>query len=725
MEVSVAIARSISLFLCLIFITACTGTPPTLPKTITDNPSVSSQTPSLTGEADIIFTNGTILTMDKANPIVEGIAIKGNKILAVGTNEEVFKQRGNNTLLVSLGGRTLMPGFVDTHSHIIYSSHNNGDFSKFQEMAIRGGITTETEMTVTPELMNQMLGYENAGLIRLRYNTYLAYNNACGEPFDRNWYKTYAQGENVSAHIRNQGVKVFSDGGACNVPAVTFEYPGGYGQGDLYMTPDQLTATVREIQATGHQVAVHALGDRAIQEAQNAIAAALNGAPNTYRHRIDHNAILHDNLLPRYNEVGIVPVIFGSYPTCWRINPTSRFKYVVPANLGTWEWPWRALLDANPGVKAAWHSDFPVFPDISPMAHLYGFVTRNQVAADGSICQAPDWLKAGAITADEALHIMTINSAYALFRDDEIGSLEAGKLADMVILSDNPLQVQPEAIKDINILMTMIDGKVEYCASGFEALCPSASASSTSATLIGFIDVPAAGDTVSGTIEIAGWALDEVKMDRVEIYLDGQYLGNAAYGNSRPDVDHDYPGRPGAPHFGYMYRLDSTSFSNGPHKIEAIAVNAAGVKQALTPDPLVFTIANSMATPAQNGRVMASTALPDSPALNAIDGNTETIWSSGAYAPQWIQIDLGKPTTVSVIRLITSQYPEGETIHQIWVGPDPNGLVLMHEFKGNTKDPDTLEFKPPSPLMNVRYIKILTTQSPSWVAWREVEIVTP
>ncbi len=267
-------------------------------------------------------------------------------------------------------------------------------------------------------------------------------------------------------------MKIFADGGSCNVPAVSFEYPGGYGQGDLYFTQEQMTQAVARAQADGYQVAVHALGDRAIEQVMNAIAAVLKGAPNKLRHRIEHNAVVRPDMAGRYNEIGIVPTFFGEYVTCSRTDPNSHFKYVVPEQLGIEEWPYRSILDANPGIRAAWHADYPVFQHMEPMRHLYGFVTRNEMADDGSVCTAPDFLKHGAITADEALHIMTINSAYALFRDDEIGSLEPGKLADLVILSDNPLQVQPEAIKDIQVLVTMIGGKVEFCGDGFQALCP-------------------------------------------------------------------------------------------------------------------------------------------------------------------------------------------------------------------------------------------------------------
>jgi predicted amidohydrolase YtcJ len=578
------------------------------------NPTGSPQA-VLNGEAEVIFSGGTILTMDAANTIGEAIALKGNQILAVGTNEQVQKQRGTNTQLIDLQGRTLMPGFIDAHNHMGQSAQ--GDAAKFQQLqdeALRGGITTTTEMYVDPTVLDQLKGFDQSGLMSLRWNVYLLYNTNCGDPVDPNWYKTYKQGEQISAHIRNQGVKVFSDGGSCHVPAVSFEYPNGNGHGDLFMTPDQLSTAVQEIQNAGYQVAIHALGDRAVEESQNAIAGALNGTPNTFRHRIEHNAVLHDTLLPRYDQIGILPVIFGAYPTCWRDNPSSQFKYAVPTDLGTWEWPWRLLLDANPGIKAAWHSDYPYVGSTRAMDHLYGYVTRNQVAADGSICQAPDWLKQGAITVDEALHIMTIHSAYALFREKEIGSLETGKLADLVILSDNPTKVQPEAIKDINVLMAMVDGKAAFCAAGFESFCPSS--------------VPAAASPTQA---------------------DAQAIGGIT--------------------------------------------------------------------------ATASAAMPDHPPSAAIDGSADTWWSAGDGPVQWIQLDLGQPQTVSGIRLTISQYPDGETDHQVWAGPDPDSLQLVAELSGYTRDPDVLTWLPPSPLANIRIIKVVTVKSPSWVAWREIEVM--
>ncbi|MEW6093020.1 MAG: discoidin domain-containing protein [Chloroflexota bacterium] len=120
--------------------------------------------------------------------------------------------------------------------------------------------------------------------------------------------------------------------------------------------------------------------------------------------------------------------------------------------------------------------------------------------------------------------------------------------------------------------------------------------------------------------------------------------------------------------------------------------------------------------------VTASSSLPDAPAVNAVDGSPDTVWNSGADPDQWIQLDLGTPTTIQAIRLLVSQYPAGDTVHQIWAGADPDNLTLLHEFRGFTNDGDLLEFIPIIPPTNIQFIKIITTQSTSWVAWREIEV---
>jgi predicted amidohydrolase YtcJ len=125
-------------------------------------------------------------------------------------------------------------------------------------------------------------------------------------------------------------------------------------------------------------------------------------------------------------------------------------------------------------LHVTWHGDDPWIGPVSPILELHNMITRTEIDADGvSLCQPPDWLAATALTVEEALPLMTREAAYAIFREEEIGSLKPGKLADLIILSNNPLAVDPDAIKDITLSMTMVGGQVVYCAPGQETLCPS------------------------------------------------------------------------------------------------------------------------------------------------------------------------------------------------------------------------------------------------------------
>ena len=72
---------------------------------------------------------------------------------------------------------------------------------------------------------------------------------------------------------------------------------------------------------------------------------------------------------------------------------------------------------------------------------------------------------------EEALQLMTIEAAYALFMEEKVGSLKPGKFADLIVLSANPVRIDPDSLKDLKVLVTMVGGRVEYCASGYEQLC--------------------------------------------------------------------------------------------------------------------------------------------------------------------------------------------------------------------------------------------------------------
>lgn len=110
----------------------------------------------------------------------------------------------------------------------------------------------------------------------------------------------------------------------------------------------------------------------------------------------------------------------------------------------------------------------------------------------------------------------------------------------------------------------------------------------------------------------------------------------------------------------------------------------------------------------------------------AVDGDLGTLWSAGDFPSQWIEIDLGEASDIAEIRLAPSQYPAGETTHRLYVrGPGTaDAYELVHTFQGYTEDSQLLVFTPEEPLTSIRSIRIETVASPSWVAWREIEVLS-
>lgn len=557
--------------------------------------------------ADLIFYNGQLITIEVEQPTAEAIAIADDKILAVGSDAEILALAGAETILVDLENRALMPGFVDAHTHIF----NNSDFwnaskESVQQISIENGFTTVANMYSPPDFLAEIEQLAAEDKLRLRTSLYLNYTTNCGEVLGH-WYRGMAPSRDPNLKLRILGIKIFTDGGSCGRPAIGFEYADTGGHGDLFLEAEFLNEAVQEVHDMGFQVGIHAQGDLAIEQALDAIELAVDGEPNIQRHRIDHNAYILDEQLSRYSGIGIVPVIFGAYFTCHGLN-SGRYAEVFGEENLWWLEHWRRFVDANPGLIIAWHGDDPGVPPMSPILELYGFVTRNEVNFEtGEVCEAPDWLKETTITVEEALKIMTMGSAYALFMEDAVGSLKPGKFADFVILTDSPLAVELEQIRDIEFLATYIGGNLEYCNSRDETFCYSLGA------------------------------------DDINIAL----------------------GKP----------------------------------------------------------VQASQALSENPPEMAVDGDINNWWGAGDHPPHWIEVDLGSPQDISRIKLVASQDPPGNTQHFISGRTSlDEPFRLLHQFNQFTRDLDELEFAPTSPWQEIRYIRVETLTSPSWVSWREIEV---
>ena len=399
-------------------------------------------------------------------PQAQALAILGQDIRAVGSNEEVLDLRGPETQAIDLGGRALLPGFVDTHTHLFNDAnqHLGLTLEEAQVVGLQGGTTAIADMFVHQGFLREMEVFEREGKLKIRTSLYLRYNWHC-EVFG-DWYMDHPPILATDQMLRIPGVKIFEDS-VCNGgkgSAWSLEFPGGY----LSLTEEELTNVVAQLQNAGYQAAIHAIYDRSVETVLTAIENALAGAPNTYRHRIEHDALIRPDLLARYGEVGVIASIPNS-SACWS---EAMIDDRGGATTRSWFTPWRSLLDANPGLPVAWQSDLPWW-GLGPITGLYSLTTRSQIGLDGvSVCQAPDWMLDEAITIEQALRMMTIDAAYALFMEEKIGSLKPGKFADMVVFSENPLTVNPDSLIDLEVLMTMVGGQVEYCAPGHEMRCP-------------------------------------------------------------------------------------------------------------------------------------------------------------------------------------------------------------------------------------------------------------
>ncbi|HEX7001806.1 MAG TPA: discoidin domain-containing protein [Trueperaceae bacterium] len=143
---------------------------------------------------------------------------------------------------------------------------------------------------------------------------------------------------------------------------------------------------------------------------------------------------------------------------------------------------------------------------------------------------------------------------------------------------------------------------------------------------------------------------------------------------------------------------------------------------ALHPDPCA-TVVVPNPNLAYGRPVTASAELAGEPAANAVDG-TGMQWGSGADAPQHIEIDLGEGTLVGTVLLKVAQFPEGATVHEVYGGPTSPAGTLLHTFAQETAEGDVLRVDFPIPV-ELRYVRVLTTSSPSWVAWQEIEVYAP
>src|SRR5579862_3108580 len=219
-------------------------------------------------------------------------------------------------------------------------------------------------------------------------------------------------------------------------------------KGNITETQADLNAWIERVHRAGIQVNCHANGDVAIDMFMTAVERAQKVFPRAdTRPKITHCTLINDDLVRRIKAAGAVPAMFTSYA----FYNTDKFHFYGEEMMKHCM-AYRSMIDA--GVQVAAGSDFSPGP-FAPLMGMQGMVTRT--GWDGQT-----WGANQSITVDEAIRVNTMNGAYNSHEEAIKGSITPGKLADFVVLADEPHTVAKEKIKDIVIVRTVVGGKTVY-----------------------------------------------------------------------------------------------------------------------------------------------------------------------------------------------------------------------------------------------------------------------
>lgn len=535
--------------------------------------------PAHGGSADLVIVNAGVRTMRPDNRIAEAVAVKGNRIVAVGSNAEIRSLADARTKTIDAGGRLVLPGFNDSHVHflegggqlagvqlrdartpaefadrirqfvaktppgrwILHGSwdHENwpgtplptrdlidaftpenpvlvsrldGHMALANSLALKlAGVTRETQDPPGGLIVRDSKTGEPTGVLKdaalglvgkvvppPSFEENLAALKAASDlaasvgvtsvqdmtpgPLEMRMLQTLqAQGGLKTRHYTALGLsewtqladlnlpaafgserlrigilKAFADGSLGSRTAWLFapyrDDPATSGLARAEMTNGAMLERIRSADRAGLQVAVHAIGDRANAEMLAIYAQVTADNPKRDRRfRIEHAQHLRPEDIPRFARAQVIASMQPIHEVDdgrWaekRIGmPRCRSSYC-----------WRSLLDS--GAKLAFGTDWPVAP-LDPLQGLWAAVTRR--TADGK--HPEGWIPEQKITIEEAVRAYTLGSAYAEFQEQEKGTIEPGKLADLVILSKDIFRIQPKEIADTHVLLTVMDGRVVF-----------------------------------------------------------------------------------------------------------------------------------------------------------------------------------------------------------------------------------------------------------------------
>lgn len=319
------------------------------------------------------------------------------------------------------------------------------------------GVTSLSEMSAddyTDIIYNKYKVFEKMasdGRLTSRVHVFTKFMRMTDFKTARKWQEEF----NTTPYFEITGVKGFLDGVTSTYTGLLLEpytdRPDTVGEGVPFAGQKELNESVIAANGSGLPVRIHCIAEGSVRMALDAFQASLkvngqHGLINT----IEHIETIHPDDIPRFAELGVVASMQGEHL------PLEMNEKVI--RLGEercrYEWPFKSLYEA--GATIAFGTDFPVvyynqFPGI------YAAIARKNY--DGSIAGVDN---GETLTVAQALKANTINSAYVYGRDHEIGSLEEGKLADVIVVDRNLFTCQTDEIKEAKVLLTIADGNITY-----------------------------------------------------------------------------------------------------------------------------------------------------------------------------------------------------------------------------------------------------------------------
>ena len=250
--------------------------------------------------------------------------------------------------------------------------------------------------------------------------------------------------------LRLGGMKMGVDGAiAARTAYLSEPYIGSEDDhGILVQSPEECESRIMAMHRAGFQIGVHANGDLAIDMVLTAYEKAQAAYPRKDpRHRIEHCTVVNPDLLKRIKALGCVVTPFCTYV----YHHGEKMRFYGEERL-EWMFAQRSFIDY--GIISTGATDYPPGP-FEPLMGIQSCVTRTD--STGRV-----WGPSQKVSVEEALRIYTINGAYASFEENVKGSIEAGKLADLVVLGEDPVSVDPMTIKDIPVLQTVVGGQTVY-----------------------------------------------------------------------------------------------------------------------------------------------------------------------------------------------------------------------------------------------------------------------